>query len=43
MAAVKKGLGKGLEALFGEEKATDAQNKYTSAQAYVLAMPSSSK
>lgn len=32
MAAVKKGLGKGLEALFGEEKATDAQQKYTSAQ-----------
>ncbi len=26
---VKKGLGKGLDALFGEEKATNAQQKYT--------------
>lgn len=32
MTTVKKGLGKGLEALFGEEKTTDAQQKYTSAQ-----------
>lgn len=32
MAAVKKGLGKGLEVLFGEEKTTEAQQKYTSAQ-----------
>ena len=31
MAAVKKGLGKGLEALFGEESSTPAQSKYTSA------------
>ena len=31
MATVKKGLGKGLEALFGEETATAAQKKYTSA------------
>lgn len=30
MAATKKGLGKGLEALFGEETATKAQGKYTS-------------
>lgn len=30
MAPVKKGLGKGLEALFGEEKTTNAQDKYTS-------------
>ena len=28
---VKKGLGKGLDALFGEEKATNAQQKYTQA------------
>ncbi len=32
MATVKKGLGKGLEVLFGEEKTTEAQQKYTSAQ-----------
>lgn len=32
MAAVRKGLGKGLEVLFGEEKTTEAQQKYTSAQ-----------
>ena len=29
MASTKKGLGKGLEALFGEETATKAQGKYT--------------
>jgi len=33
MASIKKkGLGKGLDALFGEETATAAQDKYTSAQ-----------
>lgn len=30
MAPTKKGLGKGLEALFGEETTTKAQDKYTS-------------
>ena len=30
MAAVKKGLGKGLEALFGEETPSSAQQKYAS-------------